>query len=167
MHRSCLHHRTVRARAIAAAGRRIHRCGMRATVFIALLLMPLLLVTGCGSSEDDDALAAVCSARDDISKQVEELRSLTLTTATTSQVTESMQAISDGLKTIGDNREKLSDDRRKEVDAANEAFADQVTSLAGTIGRTVSVEGAKAELESSLDQLAASYKDTFGRIDCS
>jgi Tfp pilus assembly protein PilP len=140
---------------------------MRATLLIALLVVPCLLLSGCGGSEEDDAMAAVCSARDGIAKQVDELKSLTLATATTSQLTESMQAIRDGLSTIRDNREKLSDDRREEVQAANDAFADQVRSLAGTIGRTVSLEDAKAELETSLEQLATSYQDTFGRIDCS
>ena len=140
---------------------------MRATLLIAVLLLPFLLLTGCGGSEEDDALAAVCSARDGIAKQVDELQSLTLTTATTEQVTGGMQAIRDDLATIRDNREKLSDDRRDEVQAANDAFAGEVRELAGTVGRSVSVEGASAQLETSLKQLAASYRDTFGQIDCS
>ena len=140
---------------------------MRATVLVLVCLAPALLVGGCGNSEEDDAQAAVCSARDDISKEIEQLQSLTLTTATTSQVSDNLEAIRDNLKTIRDSREKLSDDRRKEVDAANAAFADQITALAGTIGRTVSVEGAATELEKSLDQLATSYRDSFGRIECS
>ena len=140
---------------------------MRLTVLIVVLLTGVLLVGGCGNSEEDDAQAAVCSARDDISKEVEKLQSLTLTTATTSQVSDGLEAIRNDLKTIRDSREKLSDDRRKEVDAANAAFADQITALAGTIGRSVSVEGAATELEKSLDQLATSYRDSFGRIECS
>lgn len=139
---------------------------MRATVLVAGLLMAAL-AGACGSSEEDDAQAAVCSARDSISKEVEQLQSLTLTTATTSQVSESLQAISDDLTTIQKSREKLSDDRREEVDAANEEFAAQMTELAGTIGRTVSAEGAATEVEASLDKLATSYRDSFGQIDCS
>jgi Tfp pilus assembly protein PilP len=140
---------------------------MRATSLIAVLIVPLLLLAGCGGSDEDDAMAAVCSARDGIAKQVGELQSLTLTTATTSQVTDSMQAIRDDLTTISENRKDLSDDRRADVQEANDAFADQVKELAGTVGRTISLEGAKAQLESSLDQLAVSYRDTFGRLDCS
>ena len=133
---------------------------------MAALLVPLLLLTGCGGSGDDDAMAAVCSARDGIAKQVDGLQSLTLTTATTSDVTEGMQAIGDDLSTIRENREDLSDDRRAAVQAANDAFADQVRDLAGTVGRTLSIEGAAAQVESSLKQLAASYHDTFGQLDC-
>ena len=140
---------------------------MRATVLIVVLLTPALLVAGCGNSEEDDAQAAVCSARDDIAKEVEQLKSLTLTTATTSQVSDGLEAIRNDLRTIRKSREKLSDDRRKEVDAANDAFADQIRTLAGTVGRTESVEGAATELKASLDQLATSYRDSFGRIDCS
>ena len=139
---------------------------MRVTVILALLV-PVLLLGGCGSSEEDDASAAVCAARDDIAKEVDELQGLTVTTATTSQVTDGLQAIRDNLTTIRKQREKLSDDRREEVDAANNAFADQIRELAGTVGRTVSIEGAKAELETSLKQLGTSYRTTFGEIDCS
>jgi len=140
---------------------------MRATLPIAVVLVPFLLLTGCGESEDDDAMAAVCSARDGIAKQVDELQSLTLTTATTSAVTDGLQAISQDLTTIRENREELSDDRRGEVQAANDAFTDQVSELAGTVGRTLSIEGAAAQLESSLKQLGTSYRDTFGQLDCS
>ena len=112
-------------------------------------------------------MAAVCSARNGIAKQVDQLKSLTLSTATTSQVTEGMQAIRDDLSTIRENREKLSDDRRDEVQAANDAFGGQVRELAGTVGRTISIDGAKTKLESSMQQLAASYRTTFGQIDCS
>ena len=139
---------------------------MRATVLIAVLLVPVL-IGACGSSEEDDAQAAVCAARGSIAKEVEQLQSLTLTTATTSQVSDGLQAIRDDLTTIRKSREKLSDDRREEVQAANDAFAGQIRELAGTIGRSVSVEGAATELETSLDQLATSYRDSFGKIDCS
>jgi Tfp pilus assembly protein PilP len=134
---------------------------------MAVLLLPLLLLAGCGGSEEDDAMAAVCSARDSIAKQVDELQSLTLTSATTSQVTDGMQAIRKDLTSIRENREKLADDRREEVQAANDAFTEQVRALAGTIGRTVSAEDAATQVKAALEQLAASYRTTFGQIDCS
>ncbi len=140
---------------------------MRVTSLIAVLLVPFLLLTGCGGSEEDDAMAAVCTARDGIAKQVDELQSLTLTSATTNQLTESMQAIRDDLTTIRKNREKLADDRREEVQAANDTFTTEVRQLAGTIGRTMSADDAAAQVKTSLEQLAASYRDTFGQIDCS
>jgi hypothetical protein len=140
---------------------------MRATFLIAVLLVPFLPLAGCGQSKEDDAMAAVCSARDGISKQVDELQSLTLTTATTSAVTDGLQAIGQDLTTIRESRAELSADRREEVQAANDAFGDQVGELAGTVGRTLSIEGAAAQLDSSLKQLAASYRDTFGQLDCS
>jgi len=140
---------------------------MRSTLLIVGLLVPLLLLSGCGGSEEDDALAAVCSARDDIAKQVDSLQSLTLSSATTNQVSDSLEAIRADLNSIRDNRAKLSDDRREDVDAANDAFVGQVRELAGTVGRTTSAEDAKAQLESSFKQLAASYRETFGKIDCS
>ena len=139
---------------------------MRATVLIVVLLMPLV-AGGCGSSEEDDAQAAVCAARDSIAKEVDQLQSLTLTSATTNQVSDGLQAIRDDLTTIRKSRSKLSDDRREEVQEANDAFVGQIRELAGTVGRSTSVEGAATELKTSLDQLATSYRDSFGKIDCS
>jgi hypothetical protein len=147
--------------------RRMHRNDMRACVLIAVLLIPLLLAAGCGESQEEQASATVCGARDDIAKHVDQLKGLTVTTGTTSQVKSGLQAIRDDLSTIRQTQDQLADDRRQEVQAANAAFADQVRELAGAVGRTISVEGATAELKSSLNQLATTYRNTFGELDCS
>ena len=58
---------------------------------LMLLLIALAgagVLAGCGQSEEEKAADQVCSARDDIAKQVDQLQGLTLTTATTDQVRE-------------------------------------------------------------------------------
>ena len=68
--------------------------GMLSKILTLLLiaLVPASVLAG-GESEEEKATAQVCSARDNIAKQVDELKGLTLTTATTSQVRENLQAI--------------------------------------------------------------------------
>jgi hypothetical protein len=136
------------------------------TLAIAVLLVGGLL-GGCGDSAADDASAKVCAARDDIAKQVESLKGLTLTTATTDAIGTSLEAIKTDLSTISKARGDLSDERRDEVDAANSEFSTAVTDIAATIGRSTSVEAAAADVKQAFEQLAASYKTSFGEIDCS
>jgi hypothetical protein len=144
---------------------------MLARHLASVLVVPLLLLAGllgaCGSSAADDASAKVCAARDDIAKEVDKLKGLTLTTATTDQVTTSLQAIKKDLTTIKKSRGELSDQRRQDVEAANSEFGAAIRQTAVTVGRSVSVDAAAADAEQALDQLATSYKTSFGKLDCS
>ena len=55
-------------------------------MLLLIVLAAAGLLAGCGQSEEETATDQVCSARDDIAKQVDQLKGLTLTTATTDQV---------------------------------------------------------------------------------
>jgi cell division protein FtsB len=131
-------------------------------VFAALLMC----FAACGQSSADKAKEDVCSARDDIGKQVDELKSLTLTTATTSQVRDSLQSIRDDLAKIAKARGDLSDDRRQEVDAANQKFRAALAETTANLGKSVSLADAVTQVKQSLQQLAATYKSSFEQIDC-
>lgn len=139
---------------------------MRSKLAIALVL--LAAVGGCGGdSKEDKALASVCAARDDITKQVDALADMTITTATTNQVGTALQAIKSDLTKIGDARKDLADDRREEVDKANQAFASSVRKTVADVGTSVSLQGAATQLKDAFQQLKESYRSTFGGIDCS
>jgi hypothetical protein len=138
---------------------------MRLASFIAIALMAL--VAGCGESKSDKAMADVCAARDDISKQVDQLKGMTISTATSNQVKDSLQAIRDDLSKIGKARADVSDDRRQQIDAANTKFTSSVRATLLDLGKTVSLEDASTQLKNAFQRLAATYKDTFGAIDCS
>lgn len=134
-------------------------------------IIPVLAAAGialsaCGQSAEDKAKAQVCNARADIQKQVNELRGLSLTTATVDGVKSNLNAIKADLGKIKDAQGQLSDARRKEVQAANAAFADQVTTIAGNVGKSTSVSEALTQGQSAVDQLANSYKQTLGQINC-
>jgi chromosome segregation ATPase len=131
-------------------------------------------VAACGDSADEDAapqaeedaMAQVCSARNGIGEEVEQLSSMTVTTATTEEISSSVQSIRDDLTTLAQARGELSEERRAEVDEANEAFAAEVRQIAGTLLKSTSLEEGRAELEEALASLEESYRDSLGTIDC-
>ncbi len=133
---------------------------------IVMLVSAAIAVAACGQSQEDKAKAQVCDARADVRKQVDELRGLTLATATVDGVTANLQAIRKDLGKIADAQSKLSGDRRQAVETANQAFADQVRATVKNVGRSLSVADAKTQIKDATTQLASSYSQTLGRIDC-
>jgi uncharacterized protein YgfB (UPF0149 family) len=138
-----------------------------------IIVVAVLILAGIGvyllvgrDSKSEKAMAQVCDARSDIAKQVDGLKGLTLSSATTSQVSDSLQAIRSDLSTIASARADLADDNREQVQAANTAFVNTVRETVATVARTVSVEDAVTQLQSAVSKLAASYQDTYGKIDC-
>ena len=97
---------------------------------LALLVAAGLALASCGESDEEKALNQVCDARADIQKQVNELSSLTLSTATVDGIKGNLSAIENDLKEIKDAEGNLNDQRKQEVQAANQAF-----SAAGSGGR--------------------------------
>jgi|SRR4051794_25936384 hypothetical protein len=137
------------------------------TKIVVALLLAAAVAAGCGGeSKSDKAQADVCAARDDISKQVDQLKGMTLSSATTSQVTDALQAIRDDLSKIGDAKASLSDERRSDVQAANDAFAASVRDTLRAVGTSVSLDNASTQLHAAFDQLATTYKTSFGSLDC-
>jgi hypothetical protein len=131
-----------------------------------LLLVTGLAVTACGESEQDKASTKVCDARADIKKQVDELSGLTITTATVDGVTANLKAIRSDLGKIADAQGSLNDDRKKQVQSANQAFKAQMTSLAASVGKSLSLADAESQVRTALAQLSDSYKKTLGQINC-
>jgi uncharacterized phage infection (PIP) family protein YhgE len=139
----------------------------KTSVLLLTALIAAGVLAGCGKSEEEKATDQVCSARDDIAKQVDQLKGLTLTTATTDQVRNNLKAIRDDLAKITDARTNLSDKQRTQVEQANDAFRSQVAQIASTVAKSSSIEKASAQLKTAFNDLAASYRNTFGKIDCS
>src|SRR4051794_17650656 len=121
---------------------------------------------GAGQWKEERARAPAGDARADVKKQVNELRGLTASTATVDGVSQNLTAIRNDLGKITDAQSNLSDDRRQKVQAANTAFTDQVKSVVQNVGRSLSAADAKTQLKDATTQLASSYKQTLGQIDC-
>jgi multidrug resistance efflux pump len=139
---------------------------MRAAAIALVLALGLAACGGGDSSKEDKASSQVCDARADIEKQVNTLKNLTISTATTDQITKSLQAIGDDLTKIKDARGDLSSDRKQEVEQANKDFESSVKGIASDLGTSTSLSDAKTKLSSALDDLATSYQQTFAKINC-
>jgi DNA repair exonuclease SbcCD ATPase subunit len=134
------------------------------------LVMVLVLAIGlgaCGESEEEKAQNEVCDAQADIQKQVDQLSSLSLETATLDGVQKNLTAIRDDLQKIGDAQGDLSDERKQQVESATNEFTSELQSIASDIGRSLSVADARTRLESAFDRLASAYEQSFARVDCS
>jgi uncharacterized protein YjbJ (UPF0337 family) len=141
---------------------------MRPSIALVLLSVLAALALGaCGESKEDKAKKTVCSARADISEQVDQLKSLTISTATADDVQQSVKAINSNLSKIKDAQGDLSDDRRQQVEAATKTFTSQVQSILGSLGKTTSLSDAKSQLTAATQELATAYRQSFARIDCS
>ena len=141
---------------------------MRPSIALVLLSVVAALAVGaCGESKEDKAKNTVCSARADISKQVDQLKSLTISTATADDVQQSVKAITSNLSKIKDAQGDLSDDRRQQVEAATKTFTSQVQSILGSLGKSTSLSDAKSQLTAATQELATAYQQSFARIDCS
>jgi hypothetical protein len=139
---------------------------MRTAWSVLAVVMLALGLGACGESSEDKAKATVCNARDDIGKQVDELKGLTPATVTTDAVKESLGAIRTDLKDISGAQSDLSNDRRSEAEAANKAFTSSVKGIASQLGSSLSASDAKASVVTALQQLQATYQSTFARVNC-
>jgi hypothetical protein len=134
---------------------------------IVMLLVAAIAVAACGGqSKEDKAKSQVCDARADVRKQVDQLKGLTLQTATIDGVKANLTAIRNDLGKISSAQSDLSDSRRQQVQSANKAFTDQVRATVQNVGRSLSLADAKTQIQGAVSDLAASYQQTLGRIDC-
>jgi hypothetical protein len=140
--------------------------GMRTTCSVLAVVMLVFALGACGESDEEKAQNTVCDATADIGNQIDELKSLTPATVTTDAVTQNLDAIKTDLQDISDAQSDLSSDRRSEAEAATQAFTSSVEGIASQLGSSLSASDAKAQVVTALDQLAASYQETFAPLNC-
>jgi hypothetical protein len=138
----------------------------RRTIAILALLSAALLVA-CGESEEEKAQDRVCDARADIEKRVDGLASLTITTASIDDVTSNLKAIRDDLEKIAAERDDLAPEQRDAVDQAAKSFRSELeTAAKDVVSGAASGEEAGARIGSALDDLAKSFREAYGPVDC-
>jgi predicted small lipoprotein YifL len=133
---------------------------------VVLLVFALGACGDDGESDEEKAQNTVCDARDDIGKQVDDLKSLTPATVTADAVTQNLEAIDNDLNDMDDAKSDLSSDRRSDVEAANKAFESSVEGIVSDLGSSLSASDAKAQVVTALDQLAATYQKAFAPLNC-
>jgi hypothetical protein len=139
---------------------------MKTITYLLLALLAALALGACGESKQDKAKSTVCDARADISKEVDQLKGLTVSTVTIDGVQKSLKAITSNLSKIKDAQGDLSGDRRQQVQDATKAFTAQVQSIAGSVVTSTSLSEAKTQLTAALQQLGDAYKQSFAKVDC-
>jgi len=135
-------------------------------VFLALLLAGSLAITACGESAQEKAKAEVCSARADISHQLNMLTSLTASTISPTAVKTGVEAVANDLSKIKKAQGNLAPARKEQVQAATHTFETQLSTILTGITSNLSLSNAEAQFKSALSQLATSYKNTLGPINC-
>jgi K+-sensing histidine kinase KdpD len=135
---------------------------------LVLLSVAALALSACGTSKEDKAKADVCSARADISKQIDSLKSLTLSSSTKTDVTNALGAIKGDLQKIKDAQPDLSSGRKQEVQTATQTFGDQLTQIVkDTIAGLSTKTDAKTQAQTALSSLESAYKQALQPISCS
>jgi hypothetical protein len=138
----------------------------RRTIAILALLSAALLVA-CGESEEEKAQDRVCDARADIEKRVDDLAGLTITTASIDDVTNNLKAIRDDLEKIAAERNDLAPEQRAAVDQAAKSFRSELeTAAKDVVSGAASGEEAGARIGSAVDDLAKSFREAYGPVDC-
>ena len=128
-----------------------------------------LALGGCGgggSSKQDDAKAQVCDARADISKQVDTLKGINVSTATLSQIQSSLQAIDADLKKISNAAGDLNGDDKSQLQQANKDFVAQINNIASSLLKSTSLSEAQSQAKTALSQLSDAYQQTFAKFSC-
>jgi hypothetical protein len=138
----------------------------RSVVGIALIVALALAACG-GESAEERAQKKVCSARADIKKQVDELKSTTISTASLDGVQQNLQAIGKSLSTMARAQKDLKGDRKQDVQAATQAFKTEVASVGRELVTSLSAADAKQQIQTALQGLATSYRKALAPIDCS
>jgi hypothetical protein len=140
---------------------------MRASIAVVVVVMVgALALTGCGESAEAKAKKQVCTARNDISKQITTLKGLTLSSSTAATARASFEAIGKDVTQIKNAQPKLEPSRRQQVEAATHTFVTQVNSIASSLSSNVSPSTAVTQFNSALSQLGTAYSQTLGPINC-
>ena len=140
---------------------------MRKVFALVALSLGLLGLVGCGESSQEKAKAQVCAARSDISKQVQMLSELTLSTNILTEAKTGLEAIGSDVTKIKDAQPNLEPARKQQIATATDTFANQVASIITGLVSNPSLSSAEKQLKSSLSQYAKSFQQALAPIDCS
>jgi hypothetical protein len=124
-------------------------------------------LTGCGESKEQKAQKAVCSARTEIQKSVESLRSLSPATATVDGIKNDLASIKTSLQTIRDNQNELSSARKAKVTAAAQSFGQQLQTIAKGLTSNLPLSGAATQLKTAMANLKTAFASALAPINCS
>jgi Tfp pilus assembly protein PilP len=134
---------------------------------IVVLLALVVVVSACGGeSADKKAQKTVCSARANIKKQVDELKSTTISSASLDGVKANLKSIRDSLSQMTKAQKDLKGNRKQQVQSANQAFKSEVTDVGRQLGKSVTLSAGAQQIKTALQSLATGYQQALAPIDC-
>jgi hypothetical protein len=134
---------------------------------VLALMIGVFAFAACGESAEEKAKAQVCGAREDISKQIDTLSSLTISTNVITEAKTGVESIGNDLKKIKEAQPNLAPGRKAQVETAAHTFETQVSSTVNNLSSGLSLTNAETQIKSALKQLANSFKQTLAPINCS
>ena len=123
-------------------------------------------LSACGESKEDKAKKQVCSARSDITKQIDSLKTLTISSSTPDDVKSALNSIKGDLSKIKDAQPDLAPDRKQQVQNATKTFESQLQQIVPNTTNGLSVTNAKTQIQSAVTSLEAAYKQALEPINC-
>jgi hypothetical protein len=140
---------------------------------VAAVLLGTLALAACGESSQEKAMAQVCSARNEISKQVTKLEGLTISTNTLNEAKASFEAIGNDLTKIKNAQPNLAPARKEQIQSATNTFQSQLNAIASGVASGLTsgsiesaLKNAAPQLKSALSKLATDYKQALAPISC-
>ena len=130
------------------------------------MLVVVVALSGCGESAEAKAKKQVCSARNDMAKQLDTLRSLTLSTTAAATAKSSLEAIRKDVGEIKSAQGQLGSARKQQVEASTHTFITKLDTIASELSSGLSASNARAQVTTALSQLATDYAQTLGAINC-
>jgi DNA repair exonuclease SbcCD ATPase subunit len=152
---------------LVAAVRCCEDLPVRPIRIVAAFLGAAALLVACGESDEEKAQDRVCDARADIEQRLDDLAELTPTTVSVERVTNNLEAIRDDLEKIAAEREELAPEQRRAVEEAGDRFRSQLeTTARDFVSGATTGEEARAGVKSALEDLATSFREAYGPVDC-
>ena len=136
------------------------------TLALIVVSCGVFALSACGESKEDKAKKQVCSARSDITKQIDSLKTLTISSSTPDDVKSALNSIKGDLSKIKDAQPDLAPDRKQQVQTATKTFESQLQQIVPSTVNGLSVTNAKTHIQSAVTSLEAAYKQALEPINC-
>jgi hypothetical protein len=138
---------------------------------MAALSVIVLGLAACGESSEEKAKKQACAATSEISKQIQKLETLPISSSFGTEVKTSGEAIDKSVGEIKKAAPNLATANKEEFEAATKKFQLELASLiATTVSSSTSGEAAlksaEPKIKASLSTLATDYKKAFEALKC-
>jgi hypothetical protein len=141
---------------------------------LGALLLSVVALGACGESAAEKAKAEVCSARNEISKQISKLEGLTFSASAIDEAKAGFETIGKELTKIKNAQPKLEASRREQVQSGVKTFESQLSTIASGVASSLTsgnlesaLKTAEPKLRAAVSTLAGDFHQALGPVSCS